>query len=293
MRGDIKSNAVIQTKRRPRSRNEAQRRDVGGKVQPLSEQRSEHAFVLVGRVLVLVAFLLAWYGITALGLVEPTVLPGPGETWRAFIEMAYGGRLLINLWSTIEATLIALVAAGIPGAILGLMLALLPRTEAIMSPYIDALNSAPRIALAPVLIVLFGLGQLPKIVLAGTLVIFMTLMNARAGVHAAEDDYLRLLRAMGATKYQIFTKALLPVATPALAIGFRLGLIYSLLGVVAMELISAERGIGVLIAQYSATFQMDKVYALLLILVLIAAALNAGTQYLERRLLKWQPPRTR
>lgn len=261
-------------------------------MQPLSEERSERAFVFIGRVCVLLAFLLAWYGITALGILEPTVLPGPIETWQGFIEMAHGGRLLTNLWSTIEATLIALVVAGIPGAILGLMLALLPRTEAIMSPYIDALNSAPRIALAPVLIVLFGLGQLPKIVLAGTLVVFMTLMNARAGVHAAEDDYLRLLRAMGATKYQIFTKALLPVATPALAIGFRLGLIYSLLGVVAMELISAERGIGVLIAQYSATFQMDKVYALLLILVLIAAALNAGTQYLERRLLKWQPPRT-
>jgi NitT/TauT family transport system permease protein len=261
-------------------------------MQQANRHISDSNFVIVGRVLVLVGFLLIWFAITALDLVERTVLTGPAETWRAFVELASGGALLTNLWSTLEATLIALVVAGVPGAILGLMLALLPRTEAIMSPYIDAFNSAPRIALAPVLIVLFGLGQLPKIVLAGTLVVFVTLMNARAGVHAAEDDYLRLLRAMGASKYQVFTKALLPVAAPALAIGFRLGLIYSLLGVVAMELISAERGIGVLIAQYSATFQMDKVYALLLILILIAALLNTGTQYIERRLLKWQPPKT-
>ena len=261
-------------------------------MQQANGQISDSNFVIVGRVLVLVGFLLIWFAITALGLVDQTVLSGPAETWRAFVGLASGGTLLSNLWSTLEATLIALVVAGVPGAILGLMLALLPRTEAIMSPYIDALNSAPRIALAPVLIVLFGLGQLPKIVLAGTLVVFVTLMNARAGVHAAEDDYLRLLKAMGASKFQVFSKALLPVAAPALAIGFRLGLIYSLLGVVAMELISAEKGMGVLIAQYSATFQMDKVYALLLILILIAALLNTGTQYIERRLLKWQSPKT-
>jgi NitT/TauT family transport system permease protein len=152
------------------------------------------------------------------------------------------------------------------------------------------LNSAPRIALAPVLIVLFGIGQAPKIVLAGTLVIFVVLMSARAGVHSADQDYLRLLTAMGASRVQVFRKALLPVSVPSIAAGFRLGLIYSLLGVVTMELIASRDGLGQLIAQFSGVFDMAKVYAILIILVLIAALLNSGTRYIERLLLAWQPP---
>jgi NitT/TauT family transport system permease protein len=248
------------------------------------------AFIVIGRIAVLFALVAVWYGLSELSLVPHTLLPTPSETWTAFLTLIDSGQFWPNLESTIEATLIALVLAGIPGAVIGLALALLPRTEAILAPYLDALNSAPRIALAPMLIVIFGIGQSPKIFLAGTLVIFVVLMSARAGVHSADQDYLRLLTVMGASKFQVFMKALLPVSIPSIAAGLRLGLIYSLLGVVAMELIASRAGLGQLIAQYSAVFDMPKVYAILIVLVLVAASLNSGTRYAERRLLAWQPP---
>lgn len=249
--------------------------------------------IIAGRVLVLVVILGIWEFAARYGWVERTILPSPDETWHGFLALIQGGFLWPNLASTIEATVIALVLAGIPGAVIGLALALLPRTEAIVAPYLDALNSAPRIALAPVLIVIFGIGQAPKVFLAGTLVIFVVLMSARAGVHSADDDYLKLLTVMGASKFQVFMKALLPVSIPSIAAGLRLGLIYSLLGVVAMELIASRSGLGQLIAQYSAVFAMEKVYAILIVLVVIAAALNSATRYAERRLLAWQPPISR
>ena len=252
-----------------------------------------HIEITVGRIGVFVALFAGWYLVCKYQLISRTLLPTPSETWQGFIALVQAGTLWPNLLATLEATLAALVFAGIPGAIIGVALGLLPRTEAILAPYIDALNSAPRIALAPVLIVIFGIGQAPKIVLAGTLVIFVVLMSARAGVHAADQDYLKLLAAMGASRVQVFMKALLPVSIPAIAAGFRLGLIYSLLGVVTMELIASRSGLGQLIAQFSGVFDMPKVYAILIILIIIAAILNSGTRYVERRMLSWQPPISR
>ena len=126
-------------------------------------------------------------------------------------------------------------------------------------------------------------GQEPRIVLSG----------ARAGVRSADAEWLLLSSVLGARKHQLFSKVMLPVATPAIFAALRLGLIYSLLGVVGSELISARDGLGQLIAYDSSVFQMDGVYGILVLLAVIAVILNQLMSFLERRLLRWQPPADR
>jgi NitT/TauT family transport system permease protein len=151
----------------------------------------------------------------------------------------------------------------------------------------------PRLALAPLFIVALGINTSAKVAMAATLVFFIVLSGARAGVRSTDAEWLRLSTVLGAKKHQLFRKVLLPVATPAIFAALRLGLIYSLLGVVGSELISARNGLGQLIAYDSSMFRMEGVYAILILLAVIAVVLNQTLGFVERRLLRWQPPAER
>jgi NitT/TauT family transport system permease protein len=224
---------------------------------------------------------------------DPVLAKSPLQSWDYLVSAARSGVLWSNTRSTMTAVLIAWVLAGLTGVLAGLVLGLMPRTERVLNPYLDAANAMPRIALAPLLIVALGIGTSAKVAVAATLVFFIALSGARAGVKSTDSEWLRLSAVLGARKHHTFFKVLLPVATPAIFAALRLGVIYSLLGVVGSELISARDGLGQLIAYDSSVFQMDGVYAILVLLAVIAVILNQLMSFLERRLLRWQPPADR
>jgi len=234
------------------------------------------------------AFIFLWQLAAWLELYRPIILKSPTQVWGALVDLVQSGVLQTDLSATITATVMALVLAAVVGVPLGLMLGLLPTTERVAAPFIDALNATPRVAFAPVFIIIFGLSMSAKVALAFSIAVFVLLVNSRAGVHNAEPEVLTLVRTMGAKKREVFFKVLLPAATPTIFAGLRLGLIYSLLGVVTSELIASRDGMGQLIAQYSAAFQMDRVYAVILVLVVVASLLNWLMTLVERRLLRWR-----
>lgn len=251
--------------------------------------RRAKALTLLWQVLVFVGLIAAWEGAHRAELVRPIVLRSPGEVWTAGLDLASSGQLWPNLWATLEATLIALALGSVIGVVVGLGLALVPSVERVVNPYLSALNSAPRIAFAPVFIVAFGITTSAKVALAFSVVVFVVIINSRAGVHAADPDVIRLMEVMGASKVQIFCKLLFPVAVPSIFAGLRLGLIYSLLGVVTSEMIAARDGLGQLVATFSGNFELDRVYAVIAVLIVVATLLNAVAGLIERRLLWWQP----
>lgn len=221
---------------------------------------------------------------------RPLVVQSPARVWDAGFALQSEGLIWPALRSTLGACVIAMALATVVGVGFGLVLALLPRVEEVVNPFLTALNSAPRVAFAPVFIIIFGIGTSAKVALAFSVVVFVLILNARAGVHAADPDTVRLMKVLGATKRQIFTRLLLPVAVPSIFAGLRLGLIYSLLGVVTSEMIAARVGMGQLIARFSANFELNKVYALIFVLIVVATLLNAAMSLIERRLLWWRPP---
>ena len=246
----------------------------------------DNRFVHQAGVLALV--LLIWQLVYPLG--GPALGKGPAQVWEALSELVSSGDLQENLWHTMQAVIIALAIASVSGTIIGLSLALLPRVEAAVSPLLSGLNSMPRIALAPVFIIAFGIGLMAKVVLATSVVIFVFILNARAGVKSADPDIVRMATVMGFGKVQIFRKVLLPVAMPSIFAAVRLGVIYALLSVVASELIASRNGLGQLVALYSNQFKMASVYAILIVLAVVASILNTFTGLAESWVLRWQPP---
>lgn len=129
----------------------------------------------------LLAVLVVWGLVTKTGIIRPSLSHGPVEVWNAFAWMLGEGIIWNHLWATLSATLVALALAAIIGIPIGLSLALLPKTESLASPYLSALNAMPRVALAPVFIIMFGIDTEAKVALAFTLAIFVFIINARAG----------------------------------------------------------------------------------------------------------------
>jgi NitT/TauT family transport system permease protein len=238
------------------------------------------------RLAVAVLFIVLWH--LTWTWFDPLVARSPLQVGTAFVQLIEDGVLWTNLWATASATIIAFALGSVVGVVVGIGLGLLPTLEAVLNPYIDALNSLPRIALAPVFIVYFGIGQSAKIALAFSLVVFVMLVAARAGIRSADPDIVKLCKSMDLTKVQMFFKVLLPTAYPSIFGGLRLSAIYSMLGVVASEIIASKVGLGQLIAEYSGTFQMASMYAVILVLLVVASVLNMAMAALEKYILRWQ-----
>lgn len=239
---------------------------------------------------VLVAWLAVWQVVVSQGWTPSVLAVYPSEVF-SFLRTSYqSGELVEATVATMYATLIAFVLASIVGVVIGISLGLMPRTERVLQPYLDALNSMPRIALAPVFIIAFGITTTAKVALAFTIVVFILMSNARAGIRSADPDVMRLSTVLGASKLQLFFKVMLPVAVPSIFAGLRIGLIYSLLGVVTAEIIASKVGLGQLIMKYSGLYQLEGVFGILLVLAVIGALLNMLMSAFERWILRYQPP---
>ncbi|GAA1958444.1 ABC transporter permease [Nocardioides panacihumi] len=258
--------------------------------QPRQRARRRTLLVRGAQLGLVVLWLVLWDLTARYQWVTPVLAKSPKQSWDYLVEAVENGELWSNAQATMIAVVIAWVLASAVGVVAGITLGLLPTLERILAPFLDAANAMPRIALAPFFIVAFGIGVQAKVALASTLVFFIVLSASRAGVRSADPEWLRLSAVLGAKKHHLFWKVMLPVATPAIIASLRLGLIYALLGVVGSELIAAQNGLGQLIAKYSSLFRLEAVYAILLLLAVIAVVLNQVMAVVERRLLRWQPP---
>ena len=183
---------------------------------------------------------------------------------------------------------VGLVLSIVVGLPLGVLLGRSRTLNAMFDPFITAFNALPRIALAPLFILWFGLGLIAKIAVGVSLSIVILLSSTVAGARSVDPDLLVLARTLGATPVQVFFRITLPSAIPTIFSGLRLGLIYSLLGVISAEIIGSVNGLGVQLTQSAGMFDTNGVFGILVILALLGALLTWGMNALERRLLRWR-----
>jgi NitT/TauT family transport system permease protein len=205
--------------------------------------------------------------------------------WDGFIT---GRKLWLELGYTLAGTLISFLLGSGAALALGLVFVMFPRVEHAMDPYLMVLNAMPRLALAPLFLLWFGLGIGSKIAVGTSLAFFIVLANTVAGIRGVSPDHVILSRSLGASPRQIFFKVTLPGAVPVIFSGLRLALIYSMLGVVGAEIIAAEHGLGQTLSYLQATFNMNGVMGLLALLALLGMLVTLGMTRLEKTLLKWQ-----
>jgi NitT/TauT family transport system permease protein len=193
-----------------------------------------------------------------------------------------------SLWENLEATLAAMalgyaIGTGF-GIGLGLLFGFLPRLHRVLSPYISALYALPKIALAPLFVILFGIGIESKVALVSITVFFLVLTSTLDGVRNVDRDLVRALSLMGATRGEVIRKALVPAALPWIFTGMRIAVRYAFSNTLLAELIASNRGIGFLIEYYSGTFDAAGAYAAILVLVACSVGLTELLSRVETRM---------
>lgn len=238
----------------------------------------------------LLTFLLGlWEYAARSGWVDATFVGQPsGIAQFLWSNVVVSPKLWIELGWTLLGTFASFILGSVAALFTGLLFVSMPRLERFVDPYLSAINAMPRIALAPLFILWFGLGVSSKIAIGFSLVFFIVLSSTVAGMRGLNQDHLTLTRTLGAKPAQMFFFVTLPGAVPVIFSGLRLGLIYAMLGVVGGEIIAAEHGLGQTLAYLGSTFNMNGVMGVLLILSLLGMGVIWLMTALERRLLRWQ-----
>jgi NitT/TauT family transport system permease protein len=246
------------------------------------------AIIWGGRVAIVIAFCSIWQYASTVGWVDPVFVGRPSGIAKDFLEAVQGNVLFVDAYATVINTLIGFAIATAAGMLAAIILAEVRIIDEMVQPFLTAMNSMPRVALAPLFVMWFGVGGESKVVLAASLVFFIVLLNTMAGMQRVDDDHIILANSLGATPLRRFTKITLPSAIPSIFTGIELGMVYGFLGTVAGEMLAGEHGIGVRLQEYSGLFQTNKFFAALLLLVVITTTISAILRGIRRRLLHWQ-----
>jgi sulfonate transport system permease protein len=243
--------------------------------------------IWIWRLLVGAALLIFWQW-AAGALIRETFLAKPTSVmWRLYELFATG-----TIWVHIRVTLTEVVIGYLMGSFLGLAVGFLLGSSrflaVVFEPYVMAFYGIPRIALAPIFIIVLGIGIWSKVAVVFIQVFFMLFINAYAGVREINQEYLQLARIMGAKSGLILRKIVIPSTMPFIMLGLRSAVPYAVVGAVVGEFIAASKGLGYFINYAGSTFDSAGAFAGILILLGFIMAANGLMQWLERTVIKWR-----
>lgn len=221
------------------------------------------------------------------GLMPAFILPSPSAVLVQVAVDLVSADTLYNCAYTLTSILVGFSGALVLGVGLGALIALSPMADKVLSPYIVALQTIPKVAVAPILVIWFGFGIESKIVIVTLIDFFPILVNAVAGFRNTDPRQLLLMKSLEASDWQIFLKVRLPNATPFLMAGVYISMIFSVIGAVVGEFIGSASGLGSLIVQRQAAMDVVGVFSVLVILTLIGMCLNLVAKLIGKRLAFW------
>ena len=234
-----------------------------------------------------VAVLLAWQGASG-RLIDNFFISNPIDVGARLYRWTLDGSIFALIAATIYATAMGFVIGSVGGAMLGVWLGVSPLASRLLNPYLNALNALPKVALAPLFVLWFGLGIESKIALAAVLVLFLVFLNTFAGVREVDQDLIDGARLMRATRIQIIVKVIIPSATSWVFAGLKIAMPYALIGAVLGEMIAANRGLGYLVQFSGSQFDTAGVFAVLFVIALLAVGLNHLVDMAQSRMERWR-----
>lgn len=239
-----------------------------------------------------VFILLFWEISVRLFQIPSYVIAAPTEImqalWRGLaLEPTNRGSYWFHLIFTLRGAFLGYIIGGIMGIVLGSLMAEYRILEKIIMPYAIALQTLPKVAIAPLIMIWFGFGLSSKIVLASLLTFFPLLVNTFVGLTMADPDTLKLMRGLQASRWQIFYFVKFPGALPLIFSGLNMSMVYALLGAIVAEFVGSQAGIGVMILQSQFTNDTAGVFGALVLLATVGIALHRILQIAERRAVFW------
>ena len=220
-----------------------------------------------------------WTGSTWLS--SPTLVGARLADWLR-------GSLYFHLGITAEEIVVGVAMGTALGALLGLLLGRMPGLAGLLRPLIVALYNLPLLALAPLFIMLFGLGFLPAVVLVSVVVFFLVFFNTFSGAEAVDEDMIRSLQILGANRFEVFCKVIGPASVAWICSGLKVALPYSLAAATTGEMLAGGDGLGGVLTSAAQQFDMTAMYAALVILMIVGMLLNMAATRLETWLLRWR-----
>ena len=252
----------------------------------LAKQRYRRR-VMIGQLALIVVVIAVWHFGSG-RLFDPFFVGNPVAVAKVLIDDLGDPRFWNDLRVTGTEMMFGYLLGGLSGIALGMLFARWRLAADIFDPFFSGLNSLPRIALAPLLVIWFGIDMASKVVLAATLVFFLTFFTTLSGIRNVDPALVDLARLVGASERQIFRYVMLPGAAAWIINGLKMSLPYALIGVIVGEFLVASSGLGYRLNFYSTSYNTNGTFAMLLVMMALMMALNALMGMLERYALRWR-----
>lgn len=243
----------------------------------------------VGKPLISFGFVLAiWAAVGLIGWFPESIFPAPWSVWSATLEMARSGVLWTDLSVSLSRAAVGFTIGAVLGVGLGLMTGRVALVRTLLHPFLNLLRPIPAIALVPVAIVWFGIGEGSKYFVISYTVFLAVWFNTHHGMQYVPETYLRAARSLGASKLREFTQVVVPAAAPHIFAGIRLGVALAFLSLVAAELSGASSGIGFRLQEARQFIRTDRMFSLLIILGLLGAIIDMIVHRIGQKLVHWE-----
>ncbi|MFD0020516.1 ABC transporter permease [Streptomyces sp. NPDC058382] len=255
--------------------------------------RNRRLLVLGSRIAVLVAVVGLWEWLARTAVIDPFNFSMPSKIWdqiRVWVtDGTAQGSLWEQIWYTLYEALLGWVIGVIAGVLLGIALGRVRFAADVLGPYIKVLNALPRIVLAPIFLIWFGLGPASKVASAVVLVFFPVFFNAFQGAREVDRNLVANSRILGASNRQVTLQVVIPSATSWIFTSLHVSFGFALIGAIVGEYIGATKGLGLLVAASQGTFNAAGVYAAMVILAVVALLAEGLLTFLEKKLFRWKP----
>lgn len=237
----------------------------------------------------LVAVLLALWEIAADRWIDITFISRPSDIVGRLGDWVQDGTLWTNTWITVQEIVYGFLLGAAAGVLVGFVLASLNFLYRVLDPFMMALYAIPKVALAPLFIVWFGIGMHMKVLLTAATVFFLVFVNTAAGVREVDRGLVDAVRLMGGSRWHVVRKVVLPSSMTGVLTGLKVAVPYALIGAVIGELVASNRGLGYLINDAASQFDTAGVFATLVVLSVIAGILNVVVNLIGKRVNRWKP----
>lgn len=242
------------------------------------------SYQVFGLAIILLAI---WEFICHFGQVSPLVLPAPSGIIIRLYRMIAEGSVWPHLIVTLSEVLIGFFIGIFSGLVVGALVALLPTVEKLVYPYLVALQTVPKVAVAPLLVIWFGYGLTSKVVITALICFFPILVSVISGFHSTDRDQLDMMKAYGATTLQTLVRLRIPSALVLIFAGLEIASVLAVIGTIVGEFVGAQAGLGYLIMSYNFNLDITGVFAVLVILSAIGMTLHSITRFVGRRYIFW------
>ncbi|MGD0817617.1 MAG: ABC transporter permease [Methanomassiliicoccales archaeon] len=243
-------------------------------------------FHLFGAIII---FIVLWQFAPDLGLINPIIIPTPTRIFNKGVELTLNGSLLNNIYISMGRVAIGFGWALLIALPLGFILGGWFKTiETAVNPLLQVISQANPFTLFPVFITLLGIGEFSKISIIFWVCQWPILFNTVTGIRNVDPSLVKMARSIGLTKFQMFRKVLLPAALPSVFTGIRMSAVFAFFMLIGAEMIGSTSGIGYMIIQAQATFQMDKMWVGIVTVAFLGIIVNYAILLIERRLSGWK-----